>query len=181
MARGRGGRYTRWPMVSYEYTTIPSPVGKLTLVASANGLCALYFEQSKQQAYLARMRAEGSAAENAQNKHLVKAAAQLAEYFAGKRRDFDVKLDMQGSVFQLSAWRALQQIPYGQTCSYAQQAASIGDAKKARAVGMANGLNPLAIVVPCHRVVGASGSLTGFAGGLKAKQYLLEHEQKHCA
>jgi len=173
-------RYTH-AMITHEYTTLSSPVGTLTLVASQRGLCGLYFESSKQHAHLARMEQEGTLAKNAGNKTLAKTAQQLGEYFAGKRQQFDVALDMQGTHFQLVAWRALQTIPYGQTRSYSAQAQVMGDAKKARAAGMANGRNPISIIVPCHRVVGASGSLTGFAGGLKAKQFLLEHELKYCA
>jgi methylated-DNA-[protein]-cysteine S-methyltransferase len=105
--------------------------------------------------------------------------AQLDEYFAGRRREFDLPLDPVGTEFQRSAWNVLRTIPYGATMSYGEQAAALGDAKKARAVGSANGRNPLSIVVPCHRVIGTSGKLTGFAGGIEAKRYLLELERRN--
>jgi methylated-DNA-[protein]-cysteine S-methyltransferase len=105
--------------------------------------------------------------------------AQLDEYFAGRRREFDLPLDPVGTEFQRSAWNVLRTIPYGATMSYGEQAAALGDAKKARAVGSANGRNPLSIVVPCHRVIGTSGKLTGFAGGIEAKRYLLEMERRN--
>jgi methylated-DNA-[protein]-cysteine S-methyltransferase len=109
--------------------------------------------------------------------HLDRAEAQLAEYFAGTRRTFDLALDPAGTDFQLRAWNALRSIPFGQTMSYGEQAAELGEPGAARAVGAANGRNPLSIVVPCHRVIAASGALTGFAGGLDTKAWLLEHER----
>ena len=109
--------------------------------------------------------------------HLDRAEAQLAEYFAGTRRTFDLALDPAGTDFQLRAWKALRSIPFGQTISYGEQAAELGEPGAARAVGAANGRNPLSIVVPCHRVVAASGALTGFAGGLDTKAWLLDHER----
>jgi methylated-DNA-[protein]-cysteine S-methyltransferase len=109
--------------------------------------------------------------------HLDRAQAQLGEYFAGTRRDFDLDLDPAGTDFQLRAWEALRTIPYGRTISYGEQAMQIGETGAARAVGAADGRNPLSIVVPCHRVVAASGALTGFAGGLDIKAWLLHHER----
>jgi methylated-DNA-[protein]-cysteine S-methyltransferase len=109
--------------------------------------------------------------------HLDRAQGQLEEYFAGTRRDFDLDLDPAGTDFQLRAWQALRTIPYGRTISYGEQAAELGEPAAARAVGAANGRNPLSIVVPCHRVVAASGALTGFAGGLDTKAWLLDHER----
>lgn len=105
------------------------------------------------------------------------AAAQLAEYFAGQRREFDLDLRLLGTPFQLAAWQALRQIPFGRTCSYQWQAAAIGNPRAMRAVGAANGKNPIPIVVPCHRVLGKDGSLTGFGGGLPCKRWLLDHER----
>jgi methylated-DNA-[protein]-cysteine S-methyltransferase len=105
------------------------------------------------------------------------AITQLDEYFAGSRRDFELPLDLQGTEFQVAAWNALAGIPYGRTASYGQQAASIGRPKAVRAIGGANGRNPVAIVLPCHRIVGADGSLTGFGGGIEVKKWLLDHEQ----
>lgn len=107
-----------------------------------------------------------------------KAATQLEEYFAGKRQDFDLPMAFQGTEFQKKVWQALMTIPFGKTCSYKDIAEQIGNPKGARAVGMANNRNPMAIIVPCHRVVGHNGSLTGYAGGLTAKEYLLDLEQK---
>jgi methylated-DNA-[protein]-cysteine S-methyltransferase len=109
--------------------------------------------------------------------HLDQAEAELAEYFAGRRRTFDVALDPAGTPFQLRAWQVLRTIPFGATMSYAEQAAALGDPRKARAVGAANGRNPLSVVVPCHRVVSSAGALTGFAGGVDTKAWLLEHER----
>ncbi|HFE45507.1 MAG TPA: methylated-DNA--[protein]-cysteine S-methyltransferase [Nannocystis exedens] len=108
-----------------------------------------------------------------------RALCQLREYFAGKRRIFDLQLRTQGTDFQRRAWRALLAIPYGETRTYGQQAAALGSANASRAVGRANSLNPLPIVVPCHRVIGSKGQLTGFAGGLERKRWLLEHEGAH--
>jgi methylated-DNA-[protein]-cysteine S-methyltransferase len=105
------------------------------------------------------------------------AVTQLDEYFNGTRRDFELPLDLQGTEFQIAAWNALAEILYGRTASYGQQAASIGRPKAVRAVGGANGRNPVAIVLPCHRIVGADGSLTGFGGGIEVKKWLLDHEQ----
>ncbi len=105
-------------------------------------------------------------------------ARQLGEYFAGERLEFDLPLRPVGTAFQLAAWRALTTIPYGRTVSYGEQARRLGHAGRARAVGAANGSNPLPIVVPCHRVIGADGSLTGFGGGLEIKAWLLDHERR---
>jgi methylated-DNA-[protein]-cysteine S-methyltransferase len=109
---------------------------------------------------------------------LRQAAEQLTEYFAGERTEFDVPLAPAGTPFQLAAWTALRSIPYGDTVSYGEQARRLGDPNKSRAVGAANGRNPIPIVVPCHRVVGANGHLTGFGGGIEAKAWLLDHEQR---
>ena len=109
------------------------------------------------------------------------AAQQLDEYFAGNRTSFDLPLDPVGTEFQLAVWRELTNIPFGQTTSYAQQARRIGNPKALRAVGAANGRNPLSIVVPCHRVIGTNGSVTGYAGGLERKRYLLALEQSYSA
>ena len=106
-----------------------------------------------------------------------KAAKQLDEYFSGKRKVFDLPLDPQGTEFQRSVWRALKEIPYGETRSYKQIANAIGNPKACRAVGMANNKNPIWIIIPCHRVIGADGSLTGYGGGIKMKQKLLEIER----
>ncbi len=104
---------------------------------------------------------------------------QLSEYFAGSRRTFELPLRLQGTAFQQTVWRRLTEIPYGDTWSYGQLAARIGKPGASRAVGLANGRNPIAILVPCHRVIGADGSLTGYGGGLERKQWLLAHEGLH--
>jgi len=159
------------------YKTLASPVGSLRLIASDKGLCAVLFDDGRYN----RLMVNGQLERSDAHPLLLRAEKQLQEYFAGKRKDFDVKLDMRGTVFQIKAWRELQKIPYGGTISYGEQARRVGDAKKARAVGMANGRNPLAIIVPCHRVIGASGALVGFGGGLPTKQHLLELENKRAA
>lgn len=145
------------------------PVGRLQIVSSDKGLVAVLSQNS--------FRAGDELVENNSHHILLKAEKQLGEYFAGKRKEFDLNLEMRGTVFQINAWRQLQKIPYGETISYGEQAARLGDIKKARAVGAANGRNPLLIIVPCHRVVGASGALTGFGAGLPMKQQLLELER----
>lgn len=108
---------------------------------------------------------------------LAAATAQLAEYFAGERQEFDIPLDLTGTDFQRAAWSALVSVPFGETRSYRQQAEAIGRPKAVRAIGAANGRNPVPIVLPCHRIVGSDGSLTGYGGGLPIKEYLLNHEQ----
>ena len=156
-------------------TVIESPVGPLTLVASARGLRAvLWMHESDVRV---RVGAFDTAHEDP-NGVLVATAAQLDEYFDGRRTEFDLPLDAVGSDFQHSAWQSLRTIPFGETISYGEQARRLGDQRKARAVGAANGRNPISIVVPCHRVVGADGSLTGFGGGIENKAWLLDHERR---
>lgn len=151
-----------------------SPVGPLQLVASEKGICGLYFKSSKRHD---NIHIE-NAIEGANHPVLIKAKKQLDEYFAGKRQQFDLPLDMQGTIFQIKTWKELQKIPYGTTLSYGEQAQRVGDAKKARAVGAANGRNPISIIVPCHRVIGTSGAITGYAGGVENKEWLLALETK---
>ena len=145
-------------------TTYKTPICNLRLVASSNAL----------------LRADWVEAEETGdgNEILRETAGQLDEYFAGKRRVFDLPLAPEGTEFQLDVWQALRKIGYGQTLSYGEQAAQIGRPKAVRAVGAANGRNPISIIVPCHRVIGKSGKLTGYAGGLKVKGFLLAHEAK---
>ena len=158
----------------YE-TIIDSPVGPLTLIASDKGLRAVLWEQEKQ----GRVRfGEIEGGGDDPNGVLSAAVEQLGEYFAGDRHTFDLPLDPVGSDFQRSAWQALCTIPFAETVSYGEQARRMGDARKARAVGAANGRNPISIIVPCHRVVGADGSLTGFAAGVETKAWLLDHERR---
>jgi methylated-DNA-[protein]-cysteine S-methyltransferase len=143
---------------------VDTPIGKLGLVGSDAGLCGVLFRAGRTGA------ADSCAV-------LDEAADQLDAYFAGELIDFDLPLDLHGTDFQRACWLALATIPYGQTVSYGEQARRLGlGPVAARAVGAANGQNPLPVVLPCHRVIGADGSLTGFGGGLPLKRFLLEHE-----
>jgi methylated-DNA-[protein]-cysteine S-methyltransferase len=151
---------------------LDTPVGRLTIVAGPAGVRAIMWDDES--AGAAAVATDGPPAATA---HAEEACRQLREYFAGERRDFDVALDAVGTPFQRTAWSALRTIPFGETVSYGEQARRMGDLRKARAVGAANGRNPIPIIVPCHRVVGANGSLTGFAGGLGNKAWLLDHER----
>jgi len=157
--------------MNYHYKTMDSVVGNLKLVATDKGLAAILWENDNPR----RVRL-GSISENGKHPVLRETEKQLGEYFAGKRKRFSVKLDPKGTVFQNQVWEALRTIPYGETRSYGQIAAQIGNARAMRAVGAANGKNPISIIVPCHRVIGASGRLTGFAGGLDVKEHLLTLE-----
>jgi methylated-DNA-[protein]-cysteine S-methyltransferase len=155
----------------YVYKWIDSPVGKLQLVATDSGLAAVLWEKERPRRVRLNVRSESDT-----HAIIVEAERQLGEYFAGRRQAFTLPLDPVGTTFQRQVWNALLTIPFGQTRSYGQIARQIGNPDAVRAVGAANGRNPLSIVTPCHRVVGANGKLTGFAGGLDAKAYLLELE-----
>lgn len=155
-----------------EFKKMASPVGELTLVASEKGLIAVLWENDDP----ARVEI-GNWQENPKNPYLRDAEKQLSEYFSGKRKEFSVKLDMNGTEFQKKVWAGLCTIPFGETRSYGELAKQIRKPTASRAVGAANGRNPLSIIVPCHRVIGASGKLTGFAGGLPVKEKLLKLEQ----
>lgn len=157
--------------MSYVYKFMTSPVGQLKLVARGEKLAAVLWENDRPD----RVRLD-ALREDARHTALCQAEQQLAEYFAGKRVRFDLDLDFAGTEFQKRVWQALLTIPYGQTRSYREIAAQIGNADAVRAVGAANGRNPISIIAPCHRVIGSSGSLTGFAGGLQAKALLLSLE-----
>ena len=157
--------------MTYHCKTISSPVGALTLVASARGLAAILWEKDDPD----RVRL-GPLDERPDDPVLVAAETQLGEYFAGERRSFDLPLAFEGTSFQKEVWAALLAIPFGETRSYADIARAIGRPAACRAVGAANGRNPISIVAHCHRVVGSNGALTGFAGGLKAKARLLALE-----
>lgn len=154
-------------------STLQSPVGPLRLVASPQGLVAVLWPEDREGRV--RFASEPLPGHDA-NPHLRQAAAELREYFAGRRRSFGVALDPHGTEFQKSVWRALATIPFGETRSYAEIARQIKKPTASRAVGAANGRNPLSIIVPCHRVIGSNGALTGFAGGISAKEYLLRLE-----
>jgi methylated-DNA-[protein]-cysteine S-methyltransferase len=148
--------------------TLPSPVGDLRLYAHADELTGVYLPDQ-----------EAPVAPELGSPVLAAAAAQLREYFAGTRREFDIPLAPRGTGFQALVWRALTTIPYGETRSYGELARGIGRPAASRAVGAANGKNPISIIVPCHRVIAANGELTGYAGGLAAKRWLLEHERRY--
>ncbi len=158
--------------MSLAYKTIESPVGQLKLVASDKGLVAILWENDSPR----RVRLTELVA-NEKHPVLVETERQLREYFAGKRKAFSVALDMRGTRFQKDVWEALLAIPFGETRSYGQLAKQLGNPRASRAVGAANGRNPVSIIVPCHRVIGSSGKLTGFAGGLDTKAHLLGLEK----
>lgn len=155
----------------FQYKLMPSPVGQLSLVARDGKLNAILWENDRPN----RVRL-GDLHEANDNPALLETERQLKEYFAGTRNSFKLELDFTGTDFQKLVWQALLTIPFGETRSYSQIARQIGNPKAVRAVGAANGRNPISIIAPCHRVIGASGELTGFAGGLQAKQYLLALE-----
>ncbi len=156
---------------SIYYTSYESPVGPLLLAGDADALRLVSFESSKH--------AAPPQADWRQDKTpFAEVIRQLQAYFRGELRKFDVPLALEGTEFQLNVWNALRGIPYGETISYLQLAERIGKPKAVRAVGLANGSNPIPIIVPCHRVIGSDGSLTGFGGGLSTKKMLLELESK---
>ena len=157
--------------MNYVFKTTKSPVGLLKLVGSDAGLAAVLWEHDRPR----RVRLEATV-EAPDHPVLVEAERQLGEYFAGKRKAFTVKLDYRGTPFQKRVWDALLAIPFGETRTYGELARQIGSPAAVRAVGAANGKNPIAIIGPCHRVVGSTGKLTGFAGGLEAKAILLRLE-----
>lgn len=149
-----------------EFST---PIGKLRIAVDMDGLRYVLFENNKYEpSHRGDWRRDRSATQEARE--------ELMQYFAGERQTFEVKLSMAGTDFQKRTWRALASIPYGTTWSYAALAIQVGSPKAVRAVGSANGRNPLPIVLPCHRVIGSDGTLTGFGGGLPTKRWLLEHE-----
>lgn len=145
----------------YDYR---SPIGILRIHANDNGITALSLEQEQ--------------LHSDTHPHLTQAASQLEEYFTNKRTTFDLPLAINGTDFQRNVWQALQAIPFGHTASYADIASTINNPKAVRAVGSANNRNPLPIIIPCHRIIGKNGSLTGYAYGLEIKQWLLNHERE---
>jgi len=160
--------------MSYFYKMMPSPVGELKLVASKRGLAAVLWENEDPR----RVRLLAPQ-EDPQHEVLLETEKQLREYFAGERQCFTVTLDFQGTEFQKKVWQALMTIPFGETRSYSEIAHAIGHPGAVRAVGAANGRNPISIITPCHRVIGANGKLTGYAGGLAVKAFLLDIEACH--
>ena len=161
-------------MADVYYDYLDSAVGRLLLVLDGQGLRRVHFENSRHPFRLSDEWERGPGA-------LHEARTQLKAYFAGKLKTFDLPLAPEGSAFQQQVWLELLRIPYGATTSYGDIARRIGDPTASRAVGAANGQNPLAIIVPCHRVIGADGSLTGYGGGLPIKRYLLDLEQQNSA
>ena len=163
--------------MSLYYKGIESPLGELHLIASANALVGIEWPCRRQD------RLSLTAAANTVVRHPVIAEAerQLSEYFAGMRTEFELPVVLSGTTFQKTVWEALRRIPFGETKSYVEIASAIGSPRACRAVGAANGKNPIPIIIPCHRVVGKSGSLVGFAGGLEIKARLLTLErQQRC-
>ncbi len=159
---------------SIEYIWLPSPVGRLLLAAGEVGLCGLLFGEGRNQV-------QPDPEWREDDRRLREAVRQLNEYFAGTRRQFDLPLAPEGTSFQQRVWAELRRIPYGETVSYGELARRIGNERASRAVGLANGANPVAIIVPCHRVIGSNGTLTGYGGGLPNKKWLLAHERAHVA
>jgi len=157
--------------MTYAYRTMNSPVGQLTLIASAHGLAAILWEdEDPERVPLQPLERDDT------HPLLIETERQLTLYFAGRLETFSVPLDFTGTEFQKKVWTALTTIPFGETRSYRDIAEQIGNPKAVRAVGAANGRNPISIIAPCHRVIGANGKLTGFAGGLEAKALLLKLE-----
>lgn len=150
---------------SATYNDMPSPVGKLTIITSPEGLHAILWN------------AECIHLDKSDDDHtMIQTKNQLTEYFEGKRKKFNLPLVLNGTPFQIQVWNELQNIPYSTTISYKEQATRLGNKNKARAVGLANGQNPISIVIPCHRVIGSNGHLVGFGGGIDKKAYLLNLE-----
>lgn len=162
--------------MTYAFKTMPSPVGELTLVASDQGLAAVLWQDDDPD----RVRLEARE-ERPDHPVLREAERQLGEYFAGERQAFELPLHFHGTDFQKRVWAQLLLIPFGETRSYGEIARALGQPSASRAVGAANGKNPISIVAPCHRVIGTNGALTGFAGGLAAKQKLLALEGSELA
>ncbi|MBC6449952.1 methylated-DNA--[protein]-cysteine S-methyltransferase [Actinokineospora xionganensis] len=156
--------------ITRSHTVVDSPVGALTLVATDGVLCGLYMEQQ-------RHRPPEETFGERDDEAFGEVITQLGEYFAGDRERFDLPMTFAGTDFQRSVWTQLREIPYGETISYGELAARLGKPAASRAVGLANGKNPIGLIVPCHRVVGSSGDLTGYGGGLPRKRYLLDFER----
>lgn len=153
----------------FFYSTMPSPIGKITIVASDEALVALYVKDEE-------MPKKAGAVKKDSHKIILAAISQLKEYFAGDRKAFDLPLSPEGTEFQNKAWQALCKIPYGEVWSYGKQAQYLKAKNAQRAVGGANGKNPIPIIIPCHRVIGSTDKLTGFAGGMEMKIFLLKLE-----
>ena len=165
----------RTPAGPRTHTVVNSPVGPLTLVAAGGALAGLYMDEQR---HRPAPETFGEPDTGQDGELFAEASSQLEQYFDGERTEFDLRLILGGTAFQRRVWAALRAIPYGQTISYGQLADRIGQPSASRAVGLANGKNPIGIIVPCHRVVGADGSLTGYGGGIERKHYLLGHERR---
>jgi len=168
LGRGREPDATRFDEGLFRRTEVASPVGRLVLVARGEAICWVGWRDDTRG--MPTSRSDGNVPV------LARAVLQLEEYFAGRRRSFDVPLAPSGTAFQQRAWAELRRIPFGEVITYGEQARRMGEPRAVRAIGAANGRNPIAIFVPCHRVVGSDRHLTGFAGGLRAKRWLLERE-----
>lgn len=153
------------------FTEFASPIGKLRLTGTGTALTGVFMESERHESAVSRDAVRDASP-------LRDARQQIEEYFGGGRRDFSLALDAGGTEFQRSVWRALREIPFGATASYGEIAKRIRNSKAVRAVGLANGRNPISIIVPCHRVIGADGSLTGYGGGLERKRFLLALEKR---
>lgn len=160
---------------------IESPLGELIAGATEDGVCLLEFNDRKRASRECRdlVRLLKQPAEEGDNRHLDTLRKQLSEYFSGERREFSVPVVTPGTDFQLEVWKALLEIPFGATRSYQEQANFLRKPDAVRAVANANGMNRIAILIPCHRVIGSDGRLTGYGGGLKRKKWLLDHERKY--
>lgn len=160
------------------YSEMDSPVGRLVIITSSKGLHAILWDHDLEHESFRNMLSWITKSDN--ERYIVQTKNELGEYFKGLRKTFDLPLVIDGGTeFQILAWQALLKVPYACTISYAKQAEAMGDKKKARAVGMANGLNPISIVIPCHRIIGSNGKLVGFGGGLDRKEYLIALEKKY--
>ncbi len=157
------------------YDEMNSPVGTLTIISSIKGLHAVLWDIDRE--FKQYEKIINNLSQSKSEKTIVQTKKQLDEYFQGKRKIFDLPLAINGTDFQIQAWNQLTKIPYATTITYAEQAEKIGNKNKARAVGLANGLNPISIIIPCHRVIGSNGHLVGFRGGLEKKMFLLKLEQ----
>lgn len=160
-----------------SYAEITSPVGVLTIITSPQGLHTVIWDKHRSTTTFQAM--TSTLAHAPRSVMFLKVKKQLSDYFKGDRKTFDLPLVLNGTEFQKKVWQQLLKIPYGQTISYGEQATRLGDKNKARAVGLANGQNPISIIIPCHRVIGSNGKLTGFGGGLDKKAILLALEQEN--
>ena len=162
-------------------TTIETPIGEMAAASTREGICLIEFNDrlnlDTEFEDIAWM--FNTTAEHGSNKHLRMLKKQLKEYFKGKRKEFSLSLITPGTEFQQTVWNTLRKIPYGTTISYMEQAKSINNPGAVRAVASANGSNRIAIIIPCHRVIGSDGSLIGYGGGLERKKWLIDHERKH--